>query len=82
VQNGIEPNRVARLRLSSGLDRIEGLEVLARNLPVYDGPGLGTMVDGTFYYVGNSHWGRFDEKGNLPDAAALSEPAILKLPLK
>jgi sugar lactone lactonase YvrE len=82
VQNGIEPNRVARLRLSPGLDRIEGLEVLARNLPVFDGPGLGTMVDGTFYYVGNSHWGRFDEKGNLPDAATLSEPAVLKIPLE
>jgi sugar lactone lactonase YvrE len=82
VQNGFEPNRVLRLRLSTGLDRIEGVDVLARNLPLFDGPTLATVVDGTLYYVANSQWDKFDEKGNLPAAEKLSAPAILKIPLE
>jgi len=81
VQNGVQPNRVLRLRLSSRLDRIASVELLARSLPIHDEPTLATAVDGNLYYIANSHWGRFDDKGNLPEPEKLSEPAILKIPL-
>ncbi|HEV8579473.1 MAG TPA: hypothetical protein VGX68_10365 [Thermoanaerobaculia bacterium] len=81
VQNGVQPNRVLRLRLSSRLDRIESVEVLARSLPIYDEPTLATVVDRALYYIANSHWGKFDERGALPEPEKLSEPAILKIPL-
>jgi len=81
VQNGIDPARVLRLRLSPGGDRIERVETLARALPLYDEPGLATVVDGTFYYVANSQWGKFDDTGHLPATAKVTAPVIMKIPL-
>ena len=81
VQNGLDPARVLRLRLSPGRDRIEKVETLARALPLYDDPTLATVVDGTLYYVANSQWGKFDDDGRLPASARLTGPVILKIPL-
>jgi sugar lactone lactonase YvrE len=81
VQNGLDPARVLRLRLSPGRDRIEKVETLARALPLYDDPTLATEVDCTFYYIANSQWGKFDDDGRLPASARLTGPVILKIPL-
>jgi hypothetical protein len=81
VQNGLDPARVLRLRLSPGGDRIERVETLARALPLYDEPGLATVAGSTFYYVANSQWGKFDDAGKLPATAKLTAPVILKIPL-
>lgn len=81
IQNGLQPNRVLRLRLSPGLDRIERVETLARALPVFDEPTLATVVDGTLYYVANSQWDKFDDDGRLPKPEELNGPVILKVPL-
>ena len=81
IQNGLEPGRVLRLRLSPGLDRIETVETLARGLPVFADPTLATVVDGSLYYVANSHWDKFDDDGRLKDPGSLSEPVVLRIPL-
>jgi sugar lactone lactonase YvrE len=81
IQNGLEPARVLRLRLSPGRDRIARVETLARGLPLHDEPSLATVVDGVLYYVANSQWGKFDDDGKLPAAARLTGPLVLKIPL-
>ena len=79
IQNGIRPNRVIALSLSEDGLAISGHRILARNLPEFDEPTLGTVVGDDFYFVANSHWNRFDREGNLPDG--LSGPMVLKLSL-
>lgn len=81
VQNGLDPARVLRLRLSPAGDLIERVETLARALPLYDEPGLATVVGSTFYYVANSQWGKFDDAGHLPATAKVTPPVILKIQL-
>src|SRR5205085_316577 len=81
VQNGLDPTRVLRLRLSPAQDRIEKVETLARGLAVHDDPTLATVVDGTLYYVANSHWNKFGEDGQLKDIENLSGPVVLRVGL-
>jgi sugar lactone lactonase YvrE len=81
VQNGLEPARVLRLRLSPGLDRIVKVETLARGLAIHDDPTLAAVVDGILYYVANSHWNKLGEDGTLKDAERLTGPVVLRVPL-
>jgi hypothetical protein len=79
IQNGIRPNRVAAFSLSEDGLSINGTRILARNLVDFDEPTLGTIVGDEFLFVANSHWGRFDGAGNLPEA--LVGPKILRIKL-
>ena len=79
IQNGIRPNRVIALALGSDGISIAASRILARELPEFDEPTLGTVVGDQFYFVANSHWNRFDRDGNLPDG--LSGPIVLKIQL-
>ncbi len=79
IQNGIQPHRVARMRLDRSLARITEVSVLERANPHFEEPTLGVMVGKDLYYVANSQYGAF-EKGELK-TERLTEPAILKLPL-
>ena len=58
---------------------VTSTRILARNLPDFDEPTLGTIVGDEFLFVANSHWGRFDRDGNLPED--LSGPVVLKIQL-
>jgi sugar lactone lactonase YvrE len=79
IQNGIRPNRVAAFQLGADGTSISASRVLARNLPEFDEPTLGTIVGDDFLFIANSHWNRFDRDANLPDD--LSGPIILKISL-
>ncbi len=79
IQNGIRPHRVVAFSLGEDGLSVIGSRVLARNLPDFDEPTLGTIVGDEFLFVANSHWGRFDRDGNLPDA--LTGPVILRIKL-
>jgi len=79
IQNGIRPHRVVTFALSDDGLSITGSRTLARNLPEFDEPTLGTIVGDDFYFIANSHWNRFDRNNNLADG--LSNPLILKVPL-
>jgi hypothetical protein len=81
VQNGINPPRLARLRLSKDLLRVERLETIQANDPVFDEPTLGVLVKDTFYLIANSQWGAIDDKGQLAAADKLKEPTVLKIKL-
>jgi len=82
VQNGIRPMRITRLFLDETGTKITHYEYLEKNNPVLDEPTLGTIVDGVFYYVANSPWGKYDQEGNLPPADQLDDGLIMKIKLK
>jgi sugar lactone lactonase YvrE len=81
VQNGTRPQRVIRIFLSGDNARVERLEVVEANNPLFDEPTLGVLVKDSFYYIANSQWGALDEKGVLAPQDKLREPVVLKTKL-
>jgi hypothetical protein len=81
VQNGINPPRLVRLFLSNDLTRVDRLETIEANNPVFDEPTLGVLVKDMFYLIANSQWGSIDQKGQLAPAETLKEPVVLKIRL-
>ena len=61
--------------------RVEKLEVIEANNPVFDEPTLGVVVGEQFYFIANSQWGAIDEKGRLASAEKLRDPIVLRLKL-
>lgn len=80
IQNGIQPHRVARMRLDPSLARITEVSVLERANPHFDEPTLGVMVGKDLYYVANSQYGAF-EHGKVA-VERLKEPVILRLAIE
>lgn len=81
VQNGVAPWRLVRIVLGDGLKRVERLQVIEANNPVFDEPTLGVIVKDSFYFIANSQWGLVDDKGQLGPADKLADPIILKMKL-
>ncbi len=81
VQNGVSPQRVIRVSLSKDLSRVERLEVLEANNPVFLEPTLGVLVKGKFYFIANSQWPLVDENGELAAEDKLRDPVVLKMNL-
>ena len=80
IQNGIRPHRVVGITLADDGLTVLQHRTLARNLPEFDEPTLGQVVDDELYFVANSHWNRFDREGNLPEG--LTGPIVLRLSLR
>jgi tetratricopeptide (TPR) repeat protein len=81
MQNGVAPQRVVRVLLSRDLSRVEGLEVLEANNPIFLEPTLGVLVKDTFYFIANSQWPLIDENGKLAPEDKLQDPVVLKMNL-
>lgn len=81
VQNGVNPQRVVRVLLSNDLKRVQRLEVLEANNPVFLEPTLGVIVKDTFYFIANSQWPLVDENAKLAAEEKLQEPVVLKVKL-
>lgn len=75
IQNGVAPQRVLKLTLDAGWTRIDGVKVLAANLPEIDEPTTGLVHDGGLVFVSRSQWSDFEENGALKDGA--DRPAII-----
>lgn len=58
LQNGTRPFQVARVDLSNA-----SLEILDRAIPELNEPTLGTIHQGVFYFVANSPWAFYSERG-------------------
>ncbi|WP_420479047.1 hypothetical protein [Brevundimonas sp. FT23028] len=63
LQNGMTPQRVLRLALAGGWDRIERVETLAANLPEIEEPTTGLVENGELVFVSRSQWSDFDAQG-------------------
>ena len=76
---GVE--RVARFYLSSDPGRIEKLELLQVNHPVFVIPTTGVVAEDSFYFIANSQLGSFDENKRIFPEDKLQETIILKIKL-
>jgi sugar lactone lactonase YvrE len=77
VQNGLAPHRVIALRLSPDGRRILEGRVLARALPDFDEPTLGTIHGGRFLFVANAGWYRYGQDPHPPGGP----PVVLSVDL-
>ena len=75
IQNGIEPNRVVRMRLNKTGDTIDAVEVLEMNHPDFGEPTLGVVVGKELFFVANNPISQFLEGKKKTDFPA---PIILK----
>jgi sugar lactone lactonase YvrE len=80
IQNGVEPHRVLRARLSADAARITEVATLERANPHFDEPTLGVVVGRELFYVANSQYAAVRPDGSLDDGK-LREPVILKMSL-
>ena len=64
------------------LDRVERLEVLEANNPVFLEPTFGVLAKDTFFFIANSQWPLVDENGKLAAEDKLHDPVVLKMKLE
>ena len=81
TQNGFRPNRILKLKINKALTHINDFEILSMNMKEIDDPTLGNIVDGTFYYVGNSQWSLFNRDGSRKPITDVVPNYILKVSL-
>lgn len=79
TQNGTNPNRIIRIRLTSDGLRVRSVDTLAANNPVMSDPTLGVVARHAFYYNGNAQWDAWDEKGALQSGAKLEPLRVLRV---
>ena len=82
IQNGVYPPRIQSFRLAADGRSLTAAKTLEKNLPEWDEPTLGVVVDGALFYVANSHWPAFPGDESAPtDTTKLAPTAIRRLPL-
>jgi hypothetical protein len=82
IQNGVAPPRIQSFELAADGRSLVAAKTLERNLPEWDEPTLGVVVEGAFFYVANSHWPSFPGDESAPtDTSKLAPTAIRRLPL-
>ncbi|MEO8139801.1 MAG: hypothetical protein ABI742_09150 [Gemmatimonadota bacterium] len=79
VQNGVRPNRVARLELDKRYDRIISAEILEAGTPGLSEPTHGTWVGDDFVFIANSGWAAMGADGNFTAGATLELPMLRRL---
>jgi hypothetical protein len=80
VQNGVNPQRVVLIRMNPSWGAIEGVEVLAANLPEMNEPALATVQGQSLWVVGNAQWSHFADDGKLTKPLGPTHLPQLKLP--
>jgi len=81
VQNGIEPQRVVLLRMNPAWTEVEGLDVLAANLPEMDEPTLAALDGDALLVIGNGQWSRFAGDGSIKGDQQFAPTRIVRLKL-
>lgn len=80
VQNGIQPHKVLRLRLSDDGLAVTSVETLDQNVAEMDEPTLGVVSTEGFVYVANSQDGKFrSAHGDFAKYPAAA-PVLLRIP--
>jgi hypothetical protein len=80
MQNGVTPERVARLTLDIPHERITAWQVLERNAPWLGEPTHGVIVGGSLYFIANSGWNRAKPDGTFA-AEGAAPPVIARVSL-
>ena len=81
VQNGVEPNRIIRVDLSTDGTTITGAKILEMNNPSFDEPTLAVVANGALYVTANSQGGKFQNQKKPITPEEMQDAVILKIPL-
>lgn len=68
VQNGVNPQRLLRIRPAAEAGQPSPAEILLSGQPAMTDLALGTLAHGRFSFVGNSGWALFDPAPETPPA--------------
>jgi hypothetical protein len=79
IQNGIQPNRVVRLRMSGDGTTVNSVQLLEVNHPSFGEPTLGLVKGRTLLFVANNPITQFLKDRRLE---GLPSPVILRLELR
>ncbi len=79
TQNGVNPQRVIRIRLAPGGFGVDGVDILSANQT--DDITLGTIANGSFYFNADAGWNEYDDDGKAKDETKLKPSVIYRLPL-
>ncbi len=80
IQNGVNPNRITRIKLSKNLSKIESYRYIENNHPAMGEPTLGFIANDQLYYIANSFW-RLNKAGVIQNHENIF-PVILKVNLE
>jgi hypothetical protein len=80
VQNGVEPNRIARLTLDPSMRRVVSESVLVRGSR---GTELthATIANGWIYFIRKSGWNRVSDDGTMSPGSQADEPVVSRVRL-
>lgn len=80
VQNGLEPNRIARLTLDAAMRHVVHVTTLARGGRAAD-LNHATIVGDWLYFIRKSGWERVSDDGTMRAGAAGDQPEIARIRL-
>jgi hypothetical protein len=80
VQNGTEPNRIARLTLDPSMRRVVGATTLVRGSNATELTHA-IFVQGWLYYIRKSGWDRVADDGTMRESAPVDGPVVARVPL-
>jgi sugar lactone lactonase YvrE len=78
VQNGTDPERIVRLRLSHDQTAIASLEVVEQASPRLGEPTHAIKAQGMIYVTGNVGWSKIDDHGKLKPGEQFANPILLR----
>jgi len=85
TQNGTNPNRIVRIRLTADGLGVAGVETLLANVPSLGDPTLGVVAKGAFYFNAAGQWDLFDDPedaaGKAKDEQTLRPAMVLRVAL-
>lgn len=82
IQNGIYPMKVIKINFNKSFSKIISVNVLEKNNPYFGDPTLGVIVDNYFYYIANSQWSSYNDKGEIFPLDKLKDIIILKVKIE
>jgi hypothetical protein len=80
VQNGLEPNRIARLALDAPMRRVVQATTLVRGPSAAD-LNHAAIVGDWIYFIRRSGWERVADDGTMRTGAAGDEPTVARMRL-
>lgn len=79
TQNGVNPQRVIRIRLAAGGLGVDGTDILSANQT--GDITLGAIANGSFYFNADAGWNEYDDDGKVKDETKLKPSVVYRVPL-
>jgi sugar lactone lactonase YvrE len=81
IQNGTNPIRVVKYRLSKQSDSIFSYDFIENVNPFLNEPTLGTIINNKLFYIANSQWNSYDKGGKIFTNNKLKDIYIMEAPI-